>query len=116
MEVLSILLRKGSKVYSIKGGYELNNNIQSKVFAFAFSLISEIEREPINQRTKEALARRKSEGKKLGRPKGPGKSRLDPHLEQIKEFRLKKVSVTSMAKILNVSPATMWKYLKSRGV
>ena len=35
MEVLSILLRKGCKVYAIKGGHELNNNIQNKVFAFA---------------------------------------------------------------------------------
>jgi putative DNA-invertase from lambdoid prophage Rac len=116
MEVLSILLRKGCKVYAIKGGYELNNNIQSKVFAFAFSLAAEIERELISQRTKEALARLKSEGKKLGRPKGPGKSRLDPHMDQIKEFRLKQVSLTSMARIFNVTPAMMWKYVKNRGI
>jgi len=36
--------------------------------------------ELISQRTKEALARLKSERKKLGRPKGSGKIRLDPHL------------------------------------
>ena len=47
-------------------------------------------------------------------PKGPGKSRLDIHLEQIKEFRGKKVSLTSMAKIFNVTPAMMWKYVKTR--
>jgi len=116
MEVLAILLRKKCKVYAVKGKYELGDDIQSKVFAFAFSLASEIERELISSRTKEALARIKSEGKKLGRPKGPGKSRLDPHLEQIREFRAKKVSMTSMARILDVSPAMMWKYIKSRGI
>lgn len=116
MEVLAILLRKKCKVYAVKGKYELGDDIQSKVFAFAFSLASEIERELISSRTKEALARIKSEGGKLGRPKGPGKSRLDPHLEQIKEFRAKKVSMTSIARILNVSPAMMWKYIKSRGI
>ncbi len=35
-----------------------------------FFLAAEIERELIRQRTKEALAKRKAEGKKLGRPKG----------------------------------------------
>ena len=70
MELLSILLRKGVNVYVVKGNYELKDDIQSKVLTFAFSLASEIERELISQRTKEALAKRKAEGKKLGRPKG----------------------------------------------
>ncbi len=38
--------------------------------AFAFNLSAEIERAMISQRTKEALARKRSEGKRLGRPKG----------------------------------------------
>lgn len=116
MEILSILLRKDCKVYAVKGGYELGNNIQSKVLAFAFSLASEIERELISSRTKESLARLKQEGVKLGRPKGPGKSKLDQHLEQIKEFRAKKVSIASIAKILGVSSGLMWKYIKKKGV
>lgn len=49
---------------------ELGNNINSKILAFAFSLSAEIERNMISQRTKEALARRRSEGMQLGRPKG----------------------------------------------
>src|SRR5579864_5889638 len=73
MEVMSILhtlMEKQAKVFTTKEKYELGNNINSKVLAFAFSLSAEIERNMISSRTKEALARKKSEGKKLGRPKG----------------------------------------------
>lgn len=73
MEVMSILhtcMDRDVKVHTIKEQYELGNNINSKVLAFAFSLSAEIERQLISQRTKEALARKKSEGKQLGRSKG----------------------------------------------
>jgi len=68
MEVMSILHRLMEtqvKVYTAKERYELGNNINSKVLAFAFSLSAEIERSMISSRTKEALARKKSEGKNL---------------------------------------------------
>ena len=68
-EVTDVLTRF-LKVFTTKERYELGNNISSKVLAFAFSLSAEIERSMISSRTKEALARKKSEGKRLGRPKG----------------------------------------------
>ena len=58
------------KVLTTKERYELGNNINSKVLAFAFSLSAEIEHNMISQRTKEALARIKSEGIQLDRPQG----------------------------------------------
>ena len=114
MELLSILLRKGVNVYVVKGNYELKDDIQSKVLTFAFSLASEIERELISQRTKEALAKRKAEGKKLGRPKGSYNSRLDEKREYIEELVSKGVSISSIAKILGVHYNTMRNYIKSR--
>jgi len=45
----------------------------------AFSMAAEIERDLISQRTKEALAALKKAGKKLGRPRGVGKSKLDQY-------------------------------------
>jgi DNA invertase Pin-like site-specific DNA recombinase len=70
MELLCKLSEKGVKVYAVKGSYELNgNSLQSKVMTMVLCMASEIERDLISQRTKEALARKKKEGVKLGRPR-----------------------------------------------
>lgn len=70
MEILNICMQRECIVLTIKDGYRLGDDIQSKVLAFAFGLSAEIERNLISQRTKEALAKRKADGKILGRPKG----------------------------------------------
>ena len=46
-------------------------------------MAAEIERDLISKRTKEALKSRKAQGVKLGRPKDPGKSKLDKYREEI---------------------------------
>ena len=51
--------------------------------AMVFSIASEIERDLISKRTKEALKARKNAGVKLGRPRGVGKSKLDVFKEEI---------------------------------
>jgi len=83
MEMLSISRQKGIYIYAVKGGWELNGSIQSKVMAMAFSIAAEIERDLISKRTTEALKARKAQGVVLGRPKGPGKSKLDKYREEI---------------------------------
>lgn len=77
IQVLNIALEKGVHIYAVKGNWKLDDSIQSKVMAMVFSMASEIERDLISKRTKEALAAKKKMGIKLGRPKGPGKSKLD---------------------------------------
>jgi len=86
MEILALTTRKGIRVYSVKGSWQLDNSIQSKIIALAFSMAAEIERDLISQRTKEALRFKKEQGLTLGRPKGPGKSKLDvfrPEIESL---------------------------------
>ena len=46
MEVMSILhdyMERDIKVYAVKEGYELGNNINSKVLTFVFGLSAEVE-------------------------------------------------------------------------
>lgn len=70
MSLLNTLMQKKIVVLTVKEKYELGNNIQSQILAFAFGLSAQIERDLISQRTKEGLARRKAEGQKLGRHTG----------------------------------------------
>jgi len=115
MSVLHLLMNAKVGVYTCKEGFELDDSINSKVLAFAFSLAAEIERQMLSSRTKEALARLKAEGKKLGRPKGSlSGSKLDGRADEIKRIIGKGVSKASAAKLLDVSRGTLYSFLRSR--
>lgn len=110
MEILSQCLNKGCRVYTIKDNYKLGDNIESKVLAFAFGLSAEIERTLISQRTREALARLKKEGKQLGRPKGSKgkKPKLQGKDAKVQELR-DKHNVSETCKILRISRSTYYR-------
>ena len=77
MEIILFAIDKEIKMYTVKGKWQLDDTIQSKIMAMVFAMAAEIERDLISQRTKEALRVKKANGMILGRPKGPGKSKLD---------------------------------------
>ena len=114
MTILNICMKKEVQVWTIKDNYRLGADIQSKVLAFAFGLSAEIERNLISQRTKEALARLRAEGKKLGRPKG-SKSRflkLNGKESLIKEMLGSKLTKSKIAENLKVTRRTLYNFLK----
>jgi len=96
-------------------GICIGEDIQSKVLAFAFGLSAEIERNLISQRTKEALARLKYEGKHLGRPIGSkNKShKLEGMQLTIKGLIENGMSKTQIAQKTGVSRSTLYLFLKS---
>ena len=113
------LVKKNIRFMAIKEGIRLNGeqSLQTKVMITMFSLFAEMERELISMRTKEALAKAKAEGKKLGRPKGAlGKSKLDGRKEEVKKLLELKVSKASIAKITGVDRSTLYNFIKSRGI
>lgn len=113
MEILNICMNKECRVWTIKDGYRLGDDIQSKVLAFAFGLSAEIERNLISQRTKEALARKKAEGAILGRPKGS--LVLNSNCEKKHEWICKMISrgmpKTDIAKNLHIARGTLYRFL-----
>lgn len=115
ISILEHCMKVGAKVLTVKDGYELGDNVQSKVLAFAFGLVAELEREMISKRTKEALQRRKANGKRLGRPFGSRnkKHALDGKEEKISELLNQGLPVVQVAQRLKVSSVTLYAYLKS---
>jgi len=118
MSILNYCMENEIKVWTIKDGYKLGDDLTSKVLAFAFGLSAEIERNLISQRTKEALARKKVEGVQLGRPKGRKSSyyKLTGKEKIIRDLMMKGLSKSQIAKILNVHRNTLSSYIKKTNI
>lgn len=115
MEILNVCMQHGCRLWTIKDHYRLGDNLESKVLAFAFGLSAEIERQLISQRTKEALARIRSEGKQLGRPRGKQPASnlsLNKYHKRILDMLNEGYSLYRISKILHVCPATLQRYLQ----
>ena len=120
LQVMSILhhcMDVGAKIWTIKDNYRLGSDITSKVLAFAFGLSAEIERNLISQRTKEALARVKAEGKHIGRPMG---SRNESKLAGRERYISQKLgdgrSKYEIARRLRVHRDTLQRFIEKRDI
>jgi DNA invertase Pin-like site-specific DNA recombinase len=112
------LVKRKVEVICLKENLRLNGepDMQGKVMTTLLSLFAEIERHLIVERTKEGLARARAEGKLLGRPKGPGKSRLDAHREEIIALLKTGSTKTYLAKKYGVTPPTLYNWLKKKDI
>ena len=105
LTLLNNLKEKKILVYAVKGGYQLNgNDISSKIITMMMALMAEIERDLVSLRTKEALARLKAEGKKVGRPQGSKskKKKLDNYVEEMRKMLLRGVGLASVSRYFSV--------------
>lgn len=116
MEILSVASQKGIRIYAVKGNWRLDDSIQSKIVAMAFSMAAEIERDLISQRTKEALAARKKAGMQLGRPRGIGKSKLDPYRPEIEALLANGSTQKFIARRYRTTEANLSRWLKRHGL
>ena len=112
LEILKAAKDKDIAVYAVKENYQLNGDgVQAKMMSTMLALFSDLEREYISMRTKEGLAAARRKGKQLGRPKGPGKSKLDPHRHEIIDKLKLGVPKTKIAKRYGTTPVNLHNWL-----
>lgn len=116
LEILKAAKEKDLAVYAIKGDWSLNSSIESKILSTILALVSELERDFISSRTKEALAAKKALGIRLGRPEGPGKSKLDKYRPEIEALLANGSTKVFIAKRYKTTPANLWNWMKQNKI
>lgn len=118
--LINELIHRQIRVIVIKQGLDIqkNHDLQSKVMVTLFSLFSELERDLISLRTKEALAAKRSQGIRLGKPKGTLQaSKFDKDREKIQELLALGLSVRKIVRYLGYTdPRGLTIYLNKRGL
>jgi DNA invertase Pin-like site-specific DNA recombinase len=113
------LIARSIRIIVIKQNLDLNrHDMGSKIMVTVFSLLAELERDLISLRTKEALAAKKSQGIKLGKPKGTiQKSKFDNDQEKIKELLDLGLSVRKIARYFGYhNHISLNTYVNKRGL
>ena len=119
LAILDTLAKAGVAFGAMKENIRIEGkrDIQTKVMTTLFALFAEVERDLISERTREGLAKARSLGRKLGRPKGSlGVSRLNGKEDDIRRFLEQGVSKTTIAKLTGVSRTTLYSFMRTRGL
>ena len=119
LQIIEDIKSKGIILHIIKDRLIIDGSVSNSVNDMLLTLLSgfaQMERDFISERTKSALAQRKSQGIKLGRKKGTiVKSIYDEHFEKIKTLMDKKVTVSNISKIIGIGTRqSLTNYIKSR--
>lgn len=114
MLVLEDAAKRGVTIHIVKNGLVMDGSLNARMMALAFGMAAEIEREFISRRTTEALAKRKAEGKRLGRPPGAVNKvrKLDKDRDKIKEMLDKGVHKASIARLIDCDPDTLYEWMR----
>jgi DNA invertase Pin-like site-specific DNA recombinase len=118
LEVLPLGMERQLYIHIAKQQMILDGSLNSRIMAAILGLAAEIERELIAARTREALARRRADGKPLGRPPGATSARLKlaPHADKIRRYVGKGLSKRSIAKLVGCAESTLYDWFARRRV
>lgn len=117
--LINELLNRSIRIIVIKQNLDINkHDMVSKVMVTLLSLFSELERDLVSLRTKDALRAKKSQGIRLGKAIGTiQSSKFDKDVEKIKELLTLGVSVRKVSKLMGYSNhISLNTYIKKRNL
>ena len=108
--LVNALIQRNIRLITIKQNLDIQQqDMNSKIIITLFSLFSELERDLISLRTKEALSAKRAQGQILGKPKDT--------LQKIKELLGYGLSVRKIARVLGyTSHIALNTYINKRGL
>lgn len=89
---------------------------QGRLIFNIFACLAEFERDLIRERTQAGLNAARARGRKGGRPRGIPKAQEATAYAAETLYREGKIAVNQIAKQLNISKSTLYKYLRHRNV
>ncbi len=116
LEIIQAAKAAGACIYAVKGGWQLDDTIQSKIISSVLAMMAEVERDLISERTREALAAKRAAGVKLGRRPGPGKSKLDAYADEIQALISNGSTKTHVANRYGTTVQNLSNWLRKHGI
>jgi DNA invertase Pin-like site-specific DNA recombinase len=114
IQIVDFIKQKGAHLKTSDG---IDTSTPYGIFVFhIFSALAEMELALIKERTKIGLTAARLRGRIGGRPKGIGKSGEKKAIIAEGLYCSKSLSVDQICQQLSISKATLYKYLRSRGV
>ena len=103
---------KGVIVHFLKEGFNTDGNMY-KFLLTILGAVAEMERELIVDRIREGIVKAKKYGTKTGNPIGrPVRTLPKDFIKYYKRWKNKKIKGTEFAKLIGVSRATLYRYIK----
>jgi len=115
VDLVSTLMDKGVGLKSLQDPIDTTSS-QGRLVFNIFASLAEFERDLIIERTQAGLSAARARGRKGGRPKGLSAAAEKKAVAAEALYKEGRLSVNEIAQNLGVSKATLYKYLRHRGV
>ena len=115
VDLVGTLIAKGVDLQSLQDPIDTTHSQGRFVFNL-FATLAEFERDLIRERTQAGLNAARARGRRGGRPKGLSKTAEKKAVAAEALYGTGDLSVNEVAENLGVSKATLYKYLRHRGV
>jgi DNA invertase Pin-like site-specific DNA recombinase len=115
VEVVTTLMEKGVGLKSLQDPID-TTTAQGRLIFNIFASLAEFERDLIRERTNAGLQAARARGRMGGRPKGLSAAAHKKAIAAEALYKEGKLSVADIARNQNISKATLYSYLRHRGV